>query len=190
MWSEFARHLLAVVALLFGAAFFAGAETALFSLTRVSREALATREDSASKRVLALLRNPRRLIVTIIVCNELINIAASSLMATAVGHVMSARWPHLGEALQAVVATLLMVPLLLLLGEMAPKSLAIRIGESWARVVSWPLKMVMLLITPVRWVLSVIAGALVTLLGGRGPGPETGLREEEFRAGRRRLGGR
>ena len=37
MWSYFASHLAAIFALLFGSAFFAGAETSLFSLSRVSR---------------------------------------------------------------------------------------------------------------------------------------------------------
>ncbi|HEY7954559.1 MAG: hemolysin family protein [Polyangia bacterium] len=182
MWSYFASHLAAIFALLFGSAFFAGAETSLFSLSRVSREALATREDAGSRRVLALLSNPRRLIVTIILCNELINIGASSLMATMTAAGLTHFWPGVREAVQAVVATLVMVPLLLLFGEMAPKSLAIRIGESWARAVSLPLRVVMVLITPVRWILSAIAGALVTIIGGRRPAAAEGLREEEFRA--------
>jgi putative hemolysin len=168
----------AIAALLLGSAFFAGSETALFSLTRVSREAMATRDDRGSRRVLSLLSNPRRLIVTIIVCNETINILTGSLAATATAHVL----PWLAEAAQVAISTAVTVPLLLLFGEMTPKSLAIRIGEPWARAVSWPLWLVAWLITPLRWVLTGVAWLITVLLVGRKQASDDGLREEEFRA--------
>jgi putative hemolysin len=178
MDSFFVVRLVAIGALLLGSGFFAGAETALFSISRLSREALASREDAGSRRVLWLLSNPRRLIVTLIVCNELINIFASSLVADLVQH----QRPLLRQTLQVAISTALTVPLLLLFGEMTPKSLAVRVGERWARAVSWPLKQAMRLVTPVRWVLAAIAGVFVTLLGGRRVTADQGLREEEFRA--------
>src|SRR5438094_4358493 len=153
MDSYFVGHLIAIGALLLGSGFFSGAETALFSISRLSREALATRDDAGSKRVMWLLSNPRRLIVTLIVCNELINIFASSLVADLVQR----QRPLLRETVQVAISTGLTVPLLLLFGEMTPKSLAVRVGERWARAVSWPLKQAMRLVTPLRWVLSAIA---------------------------------
>jgi putative hemolysin len=172
------QRLLAILALLCGSAFFAGSETALFSLTRVSREALQARDDSGSRLVLELLSKPRRLIVTLILCNELINIGASSLMAQVVARSV----PLYREAAQVLIATAVTVPLLLLIGEMAPKSLAIRVGEPWARAVARPLQLIQWLIAPVRWVLQAIAGLVVTLVGGRPLEAKAGLREEEFRA--------
>jgi putative hemolysin len=178
MDSHFVGHLVAIGALLIGSGFFAGAETALFSISRLSREAMASRDDAGSRRVLWLLSNPRRLIVTLIVCNELINIFASSLVADLVQR----QRPFLRQTLQVAISTGVTVPLLLLFGEMTPKSLAVRVGERWARWVSWPLKQAMRLVTPLRWVLSGIAGVFITLLGGRRPMADAGLREEEFRA--------
>src|SRR5581483_11099254 len=125
MDSFFAVRLIAIGALLLGSGVFAGAETALFSISRLSREAMASREDAGSRRVLWLLSNPRRLIVTLIVCNELINIFASSLVAELVAY----RRPFLREMAQVAISTALTVPLLLLFGEMTPKSLAVRVGE-------------------------------------------------------------
>src|SRR3954470_14712046 len=125
------ERLLAIAALLLGSAFFAGSETALFSLSKVTRETMASREDARSRSVLRLLSNPRRLIVTIIVCNELINILTSSLSATVVKDLL----PHVREMWQVIIAAVATVPLLLLIGEMTPKSIAIRLGERWARVV-------------------------------------------------------
>src|SRR5436305_15177020 len=122
------ERVLTILALLCASAFFAGSETALFSLSRVVRETLQSRTDKASKRLIALLSQPRRLIITIIVCNELINITSSSIAATVVVHA----WPHAREALQVALATAVMLPLILFFGEMTPKSVALRLGERWA----------------------------------------------------------
>ncbi len=178
MDSFFLWRLIVVGVLLIGSGFFAGAETALFSISRVSREALASRDDRGSKRVLWLLSNPRRLIVTLIVCNELINIMVSSLTATLVAH----QRPWLRQGAQIAISTAMTVPLLLLFGEMTPKSLAIRIGEPWARAVSLPLKLVMYAITPVRLLLQSIAAGALAAIGARPMTREEGLREEEFRS--------
>jgi len=178
MDASFVLRLVALFVLLLLSAFFAGSETALFSLSRVSREALGSRGDLPSRRVLWLLANPRRLISTIIVCNELINIVSSSLAAT----ITAQAAPRLSELARVAVATVAFVPLILLVGEMTPKSLAIRVGEPWARAVSLPLTVVTWLITPVRVVLSGVAGAIIALTGGRQITEEEGVREEEFRA--------
>jgi putative hemolysin len=172
------ERLAAIAVLLVGSGFFAGAETALFSLTRVSREALAQREDAASRLLIRLLSRPRRLIVTLIVCNEMINISASSVMATVIARAA----PSVREAGQVLIATGVMLPLLLLIGEMTPKSLALRVGEPWARAVARPLQMFQWVIAPVRWVVQAIAGLVVTLVGGRPMEAQAGLKEEEFRA--------
>jgi CBS domain containing-hemolysin-like protein len=171
-------HIVAIVALLLASAFFAGSETALFSLGHVAREALATREDRGSKRLLALLAHPRRLIVTIIVCNELINIANSSLAATATAHLV----PGVREVAQVAIATAVMLPLILFFGEMTPKSVALRTGERWARLVAWPLSLLAWLIAPLRILLQTISSLVLAAFGARPMTREEGLREEEFRA--------
>ncbi len=164
--------------LLFASAFFAGSETALFSLSRLVRETLASRTDRGSRRVLTLLQNPRRLIVTLIVCNELVNVSASSMAATLVSRLLP-RVPELGRVM---VASGIMIPLILFVGEMAPKSIAIRLGERWAKIIAAPLQICAYVIAPIRLLLSFIAGAVVLALGQRQQAPQGGLREEEFRA--------
>ena len=178
MASFLVDRLLAIGALLLASAFFAGSETALFSLSRIQREAMATRQDRSSLRLVAMLARPRRLIVTIIVCNELINIANSSLAATVVAHL----WPGVREVGQVVLATAMMLPLILFFGEMTPKSLALRLGERWARVVALPLAALSWLIAPVRVLLQTIATGVLALVGARRMTREEGLREEEFRS--------
>ncbi len=178
MASFLVERLLAIGALLLASAFFAGSETALFSLSRIQREAMATREDRGSLRLVEMLARPRRLIVTIIVCNELINIANSSLAATVVAQLL----PGVREIAQVFIATAVMVPLILFFGEMTPKSLALRLSERWALVVSLPLKVLAYVITPVRLLLQSIAAGALAAIGARPMTREEGLREEEFRS--------
>jgi putative hemolysin len=173
-----AAHLIAIAVLLGLSAFFAGSETALFSLGHVAREAMAARGDKGSLRLLALLAHPRRLIVTIILCNELINIANSSLAANTTATLL----PHVREVGQVVLATAVMLPLVLFFGEMLPKSVALRLGERWARVVAWPLQVLEWVLTPLRLVLQTFASGVLWLVGARRMTREEGLREEEFRA--------
>jgi putative hemolysin len=172
------ERLLAIVALLLASAFFAGSETALFSLSRLAREAMAAREDKAAQRVTEMLSHPRRLIVTIIVCNELINIANSSVAATLIARL----FPHTRQLGQVLIATAVMLPLILFFGEMAPKSVALRAGERWAQAISWPLKALAWMITPVRVVVESLASGVLAAFGARPMTREEGLREEEFRA--------
>jgi putative hemolysin len=176
--SEVIGRLVAFFALLIGSFFFSGSETALFSLSRVHRQALGRKEDNVSRRIVAMLAQPRRLIITVIVCNELLNITNASLAATLTERLL----PRLGENGRVLVATAFTLPLILLIGEMTPKTLAIRIGEPWARIVSAPLQLCAWLIAPVRVVISGISSALLFVLGARRPEVEAGVREEEFRA--------
>jgi putative hemolysin len=174
----YVERLLVIAALICGAAFFAGSETALFSLTRVEREAMAQKDAAAGRRVLRLLDDPRRVIVTIILGNELINITASTITA----NITARLTPDLHQMLQVLITTAWTVPLILLFGEMVPKSIAIRTGARWALYASRMLELVMWLISPLRWVLYVVSGVFVRIVGGKDERSPEGLREEEFLA--------
>ncbi|HWE26776.1 MAG TPA: hemolysin family protein [Polyangia bacterium] len=171
-------HLATILGLLCLSAFFAASETAIFSLPRVAREALAAKSDRASQRVTALMAHPRRLIITIIVCNELVNILNSSVAASMTSHLL----PQTRELVQIGISTAFMLPLILFFGEMLPKSLALRLGERFALPTSAILYWLAYLIAPLRIVLQTIASGVLTLVGAKPMTREEGLREEEFRA--------
>src|SRR5512143_776885 len=107
-----APRLMLLGVLLVLSAFFSGSETALFSLSRVQRERLARSTSSTERYVTTLLRDPRRLIASILSGNELVNITFSSVLAS----IVSAVLPRAGEVALVLVSTLVTVPLLLLFG--------------------------------------------------------------------------
>jgi CBS domain containing-hemolysin-like protein len=170
-----ARLVLEVV-LLCGSGFFSASETALFSLSRLDLQKLRSRRHANSETVHALLDQPRRLIISILCGNELFITAAvvnlTSIMVTLYG-------PQKAGLLSVVV----MSPLLLLLGEVIPKTVAVsnpvRFG---AGLVAAPLAIWVRLVTPVRWAIRGVADRLTTLIVGENTNPENILRVDEFRS--------
>lgn len=169
-------HALYVLPLLLSAGFFSGTETALLSLGMAQREALrqSAATDRTSARVLWLLADPRRLITTIIVGNEVTNILLSEVMTDIVRslyHLLPAgplrAFSPSGEGVIAVVATLLTVPVLVTFGELIPKTIGIKLAERWARIVSRPVALLMWLLWLPRVAVNTIADAVLFLLLGR-----------------------
>ncbi|MBF0187929.1 MAG: HlyC/CorC family transporter [Magnetococcales bacterium] len=139
---------------------FSSSETAFFSLGQMQMEQM-TREGSkklaAIKEVLA---KPRQTIVTILIGNEFVNVAASNLSAT----ILMAMVPV--EQL-AIANILIMLPLLLLLGEITPKTLAVQNNIAFAKALVGPISMFSKMIGPLRWIIREISDFFTTLLIGK-----------------------
>ncbi|AGB31790.1 hypothetical protein C488_15077 [Natrinema pellirubrum DSM 15624] len=114
--------------------FFSSAEIAMFSLAQHRIEALVEEGRPGAETVQELQSDPHRLLVTILVGNNLVNIAMSSI---ATG--LFAMYVGQGQAMLA--ATFGVTAVVLLFGESAPKSYAIENTESWALSVARPLQL-------------------------------------------------
>jgi putative hemolysin len=157
--------LIAVVFLLILSAFFSASETAFYSLSRstVSEMARGTKRERMVARV---LEDPRMLLVTILFGNFLVNVSASSAVtALAIG-----AFGERGIGMSIGVMTLV----ILLFGEISPKSLALRGARPLALAAAPFLRFFMLLFTPFRVVLAEVADYTVDesrkLIGERGEG--------------------
>ena len=123
-------------------AFFSGSEVALFSLTDSDRTRLRERGIARARRVLAMLERPRRLLITLLILNTLVKVAAAILATVLTGQIAVAlgldqvAWgPETLLLLQVVVLTLV----LLVLGEISPKLVARQQNVRWALACSAPL---------------------------------------------------
>ncbi len=113
-----------------GASFcFALAETALFSLSKWQVAQLSEKNSRAGKIVAELLERPHDLLATLVLGNTFANAA---ILAAALRMVFNAQW---GMALTVI----LLAVVVLLVGEVLPKTLAVRQPEYWALRVAWPL---------------------------------------------------
>ncbi len=172
-------RLLVMFGMLLLSGLFSGTETALFSLSRVQRERMLRSPSSTDRYVATLLADSRRLVATLLIGNELCSVGFAALAGTVVARVL----PGLDERLLVLVTMLLAVPLMVVVGEITPKTIALRVAESWSRGSARLLGAFTIVATPLRWVLSAIAGVVGRALGiGTGQPPPAAIGEEEFRA--------
>ena len=151
---------LVVFAILMGlSGFFSSSETALFSLNKRQLEQMRHDDNPKITLIERLLSEPRRLIVTILIGNEFVNVAASVISAAIVIRLLGAE--------SKLVNLLIMIPILLLVGEITPKTLAIRNNVAFATFQSRPIELFAKLITPLRALIRVIADFFTTLVVGK-----------------------
>ncbi len=172
---ELFLRILFQVLLLLGSAVFSGSETALFSLSRIDLQKLRQSRHSDSESIHAMLDEPRRLIISILCGNELVNIA-SAVNMTAILLLL------FGEQDVGWLNILIMVPLLLLIGEVTPKTIAVSYPIKFTtRISARILPRWMVFITPLREVVRVIADWITTRVVGDAVDRENILQPDELR---------
>ncbi len=139
--------------------FFSSAETSLFSLSKIQLEQMRRDDHPSLGRIERLLSQPRRLIVTILIGNEFVNVAASVISAAIVIQLLGAE--------DKFVNLFIMVPILLLVGEITPKTLAIRNNVAFAAFQSKYIALFANLISPLRWLVRHAADRVTTLIVGK-----------------------
>ena len=125
-------ELLALGALLALSAFFSGTEIALFSLSKLQLRRVRQEHPVQGQIISELLDQPHRLLSTILFGNTVVNVAAAILGYT----ILQTVFPQRAETL----AVLVMTVLLLLCGEIAPKTLVIRSAEFFAVHLARPIQ--------------------------------------------------
>ena len=163
------------VLLLFASAFFSGSETALFSLSRLDLQKLRQDNNPKFDLLQSLLERPRQLIISILCGNEIINVAA---VANMTGILVALYGAEVGGTLNILV----MVPLLLLFGEVTPKTIAVSDPVKIStRIIAAPLMVWVKLITPFRWAIRLVSDQLTIWIVGEETAPENILQVDEFR---------
>ncbi len=152
---------LAIVLLLGLSAFFSSSEIAMFSLAKHRIDSLVEEGVPYSETVQDLKSDPHRLLVTILVGNNLVNIAMSSLATGLLAY-------YLNDQGQAVaIATFGITTLVLLFGESAPKSYAVENTESWSLRIAKPLKYSELVLLPLVVIFDYLTRVINRVTGGR-----------------------
>ena len=172
-WSDpnLSRYIaLGVLALL--CAFFATTETSLFVLTPLDRLRLKEQSRVRGERVETLLNRPRRLLVTVLMGVETINILASVLATSMALSLWGPRgkWLALG----------LIAPAFLLVGELIPKSLALIYASRLAPWLAWLVRPAIVVFTPLRVVLMQISRGLLAGFGFRPDLQVPAVHQEDF----------
>lgn len=143
--------------LLLCSAFFSGSETGLMTLNRYRLKHLAKSNHAGAKRAQQMLERPDRLIGVILVGNNVVNILASSI-ATIIGL-------RLGGDTGLAIATGVLTFILLIVGEVLPKTYGAFRPERVAFPATFFLQPLMKLLAPIVWVLNLVCNGILKLLG-------------------------
>lgn len=169
-WAYFAI----LVALILGSGFFSASETALMRLGRYRLRHLARHGHRGARLAEQLLQRPDRVLGIILLGNNFLNIL-SSVVTTMLAL-------HLGGDRTVAIATGVLTFVMLVVAEIAPKTLAALKPEPIAFGASFILVILLKLLYPVVWVLNLCANGLLYLFGMRLANvEETGLTREEMR---------
>ena len=139
--------LAALVILVAFSAFFSASETAFSSLNQIRLKSRAEDGDKAAARVLAMSEQYDKLLSTILIGNNIVNIGAASIATVLFTKA-------LGEERGATVSTIVLTIVVLVFGEVSPKSIAKEMPETIATAVSPFLNLLMTLFTPLTWLFS------------------------------------
>jgi Mg2+/Co2+ transporter CorB len=146
-----------LIFLILCSAFFSSSETGMLSLNRYRLKHMAKEGHKGAKRVTALLSRPDRLLGTILVGNNVVNILAASIATVLAVDI----WGEAGIA----IATAGLTIVVLIFGEITPKTLAALRPELVAFPASRVLQLLQRLLYPVVWATSNISNVLLRLLG-------------------------
>ncbi|MGN0714460.1 MAG: HlyC/CorC family transporter [Anaerovoracaceae bacterium] len=138
------QYIIAIVLLVVFSAYFSATETAFTSANRIRLKNLAGDGDKKAKQVLEMSENYDSLLSTILVGNNIVNIAMSSIATV----FFMKLYPLYG----ATIATIVITVVVLVFGEISPKSIAKEKAESFAMFAAPLLKIFIVILTPVNWI--------------------------------------
>jgi putative hemolysin len=178
-WAEIGLVLLLVLV----NAAFAGSEVALISLREGQLRRLE-REGDQGRLVARLARDPNRFLSTIQIGITLAGFLASAAAAVSLAEPLVPLLGFLGRAAgpaAVVLVTMVLAYLTLVVGELAPKRIALQRPERWARRAARPLAVISALTRPAVWLLSTSTNLLVRLAGADPRRQREEVTEEEVR---------
>ncbi len=138
--------LIVVIVLLFCAAYFAMAEIAFASVSRVKLKTAADRGEEKAKKALFVLDNFDRAITTILICTNIIHISAASIVTVTVTRI----WGLSAVTLSTIITTIVVF----FAGEMLPKSIAKKYSERFSKALAGSLCFFMSVFKPLAVLLS------------------------------------
>jgi putative hemolysin len=157
--------IIAIVVLVTFSAYFSATETAFTSLNKIRLKNMAGDGDKKAKDVLEISDNYDNLLSTILVGNNLVNIAISSIATV----MFLELYPKYGATIATAVATVIV----LIFGEISPKSLAKESPERFAMFSAPIIRFFMLILKPINWIFSCWKKLIAKLFNADGIRPIT-----------------
>ncbi|PKM84248.1 MAG: hemolysin [Firmicutes bacterium HGW-Firmicutes-11] len=167
-------QLIVLVVLILMSAFFSSSETALMSLNKIRLRGMVAKNVPRAKKVQKLVENPSRLLGAILVGNNVVNIGASALATS----IAIKQFGNNGVG----IATGVMTFIVLVFGEITPKTLAAQHSEKISLKVANLLSLIVFILKPITVVLMKITNMILRLFGGKIGSRQPFVTEEEIKA--------
>lgn len=162
-----------LVILLGLSAFFSSAETALTTVNKIKMRSLADDGNKRAKVVLKLIENPGKMLSAILIGNNIVNLSASSLTTTiAIGF---------GADIAVAIATGIITILILIFGEITPKTVATIHSEKLSLVYAYPIHFIMVVLTPISFLINILARVMLFILRVDPNAKPDAMTEDELR---------
>lgn len=166
-------QLIAIIILLCLSAFFSSSETALTTVNQIRMRTLADNGDKRAARVLHVTGNPGKMLSAILIGNNIVNLSASSISTSLAIHLFG----NTG----AGIATGILTFLILIFGEVTPKTMATIKADSMSLTVAAPIGLLMKILTPVIFIINKLSLGLMFLLHVNIKDAQKKMTEEELR---------
>ncbi len=173
MSSDDIFQLIVLAVLLFLSAFFSSAETSLTTFNRIRMLTLAGEGNKRAARALKITEDSGKMLSAILIGNNIVNLSASSIATT-----LALR---LFGSVGAGVATGILTVLILIFGEISPKTFATLHAETLAMAYSGIIQMLMNVMTPVIFIINTMSNAFLRLLRIDPNKNKDSITEEELR---------
>ena len=154
-------------------AFFSSAETSMTTVNKIRIQSLSEEGDARAKTLLKVIEDSGKLLSTILIGNNVVNLSASSLATTLTMRLF-------GNAAVSI-STGIITLLVLIFGEITPKTLASVHGEGLALAYAKPIYILMTIMTPVIFLMNHISGGVLRLLGTDPHAKSSTITEHELR---------
>ncbi len=166
-------QLITVIILLCLSAFFSSSETALTTVNQIRMRTLADNGDKRAARVLHVTGNPGKMLSAILIGNNIVNLSASSISTSLAIHLFG----NTG----AGIATGILTFLILIFGEVTPKTMATIKADSMSLTAAAPIGFLMKILTPVIFIINKLSLGLMFLLHVNIKDAQKKMTEEELR---------
>lgn len=166
-------QLVVLIVLLLLSAFFSSSETALTTVSKIKLKTLADEGNKSAAKVLKVTENPGKLLSTILIGNNIVNISASALATTFTTEVFGSKWIGISTGLLTI--------FVLIFGEVTPKTMATQYAIKMSMIFVYPISFLMVILTPAIWLLDLITGIIFKILRIDTSAKDT-MTESELRA--------
>ena len=175
-------EVLVVFLFLIGNGVFAGSEIAILSVRKTRLSEFLRRRDKRAIAIKKLRDHPERFLATVQICITTFGTAASVYGGASLEPILAEQFLKvgLGHGASLVIVVIMIVYIELVVGELVPKSLALRYSDRYSFLVSRPLYWIASALRPIVWTLTVFSNLVLRFFGDKTTFTETRLSRDEL----------